>query len=150
MSNFSTKIKFLDFHTWLLQLLVKQALVNWKNVTTLTDHRTVVLLIVLVELRGMSWKFLKRRQCRHFFENGYFSRKGLRFYVGSMMQGLLSLGPGQFPSVLPNPPLLIRERYLSVLLLGLGFLLPSFEINTQLLYFANYCKTVCSICAVIF
>jgi len=28
------------------------------------------------------------------------------------MQGLLGLGPGQFPSVLPNPPLLIRESYL--------------------------------------
>jgi len=45
-----------------------------------------------------------------------------------MMQGLLKLGPGKFPSVLPNPHLLMRESYVSVLLLGLGFLWPSLKI----------------------
>jgi len=54
----------------------------------------------------------------------YFFRKGLRFYAGPMMQGLLEVGP----SVLPNPPLLIRKGYLSVLLFVFGFLLPSLEI----------------------
>jgi len=34
------------------------------------------------------------------------------------MQSLLRLNPGQFPSVLPNPPLLIMEGYLSIALPG--------------------------------
>jgi len=45
-----------------------------------------------------------------------------------MVQGLLRLDPGQFSSVPPNLTLLIREGYLSVILLGLGFLLPFLEI----------------------
>jgi len=36
----------------ILQLLVKQELVNSENVTTLTDYRTVQLFFVLAELRG--------------------------------------------------------------------------------------------------
>jgi len=35
-----------------------------------------------------------------------------------MMERLLRLDPGQFPSVLPNPLLLIREGYLSIALPG--------------------------------
>jgi len=127
----------------ILQLLLKQALVNWENVTTLSDRSTVVLYCagwvrrqgrlrpteVLVKKhlfrRRMYRNFLKSR---HFLEMGISPEKVFAFTWGPWCRAYLRLGPEQFPSVLPNPPLLIWEGYLSVLLLVLGFLLPSLEI----------------------